>query len=120
MPNDAPTAVLFPGQGSQEPAMRDLVAAEAPDLLERCLDLVGEDPFARVADSTRFAQPAIFCASVAGWRRAAPHVGLPVAFAGHSLGEFAALVAADAIDAADALELVVLRGHLMWEAGERA
>jgi malonyl CoA-acyl carrier protein transacylase len=120
MPNDAPTAVLFPGQGSQEPAMRDLVAAEAPDLLERCLELVGEDPFARVADSTRFAQPAIFCASVAGWRRAAEDAGLPVAVAGHSLGELAALVAAGAIDAPAALELVVLRGRLMADAGERA
>jgi len=120
MPNDAPTAVLFPGQGSQEPGMRDLVAAEAPDLLESCLELVGEDPFARVADSTRFAQPAIFCASVAGWRRAAAHVDPPVAVAGPSLGEFAALVAADALVPLDALELVVLRGRLMSEAGERA
>jgi len=120
MPNDAPTAVLFPGQGSQEPGMRDLVAAEAPELLDRCVELVGEDPFARVADSTRFAQPAIFSASVAGWRRAADHLDLPVAVAGHSLGEFAALVAAGAIDALDALELVVLRGRLMADSGERA
>jgi malonyl CoA-acyl carrier protein transacylase len=115
-----PTAILFPGQGSQEPGMRDLVAAEAPDLLDRCLELVGEDPFAHVPDSTRFAQPAIFCASVAGWRRAGEALGRPVAVAGHSLGEFAALVAADALDALDALELVVLRGRLMWEAGERS
>jgi len=100
--------------------MRDLVAAEAPELLERCLELIGEDPFARVPDSTRFAQPAIFCASVAGWRRAAPRLDEPVAVAGHSLGEFAALVAAGALDADDALALVVLRGRLMWEAGERS
>src|SRR3954451_11074299 len=120
MPNDAPTAVLFPGQGSQEPEMRDLVAAEAPELLDRCVELVGEDPFARVPDSTRFAQPAIFCASVAGWRRAAAQLERPVAVAGHSLGECAALVAAEALDAQDAMELVVLRGQLMWEAGERS
>jgi malonyl CoA-acyl carrier protein transacylase len=100
--------------------MLDLVAAEAPDLLERCRDLVDDDPFARVGDSTRFAQPAIFCASVASWRRFAGAAGAPVAVAGHSLGEFAALVAAEALDPIDALELVVLRGRLMWEAGERA
>ena len=60
-------AALFPGQGSQTPDMRDLVARLAPDLLERVTELVGEDPFARVEESTRFAQPAIFCASLAGW-----------------------------------------------------
>src|SRR3712207_4132015 len=109
-----PTAVLFPGQGSQEPGMRDLVAAEAPDLLARCEELVGADPFERVAESTRFAQPAIFCASIAGWRRLDVK---PVAVAGHSLGELAALVAADAIDADAALELVVLRGREMADAG---
>jgi len=115
-----PTAIMFPGQGSHEPGMRDLVAAEAPDLLEHCLELVGEDPFARVPDSTRFAQPAIFCASVAGWRRASGALKPPTAVAGHSLGEFAALVAAEAVDQFDALELVVLRGRLMWESGERS
>lgn len=112
------TAVLFPGQGSQQPDMRDRVAADAPDLLERCLDLVGTDPFARAAESTRFAQPAIFCASVAGWRTLDDEVRADaVAVAGHSLGELAALVAAEVLDAPTALELVVLRGRLMAEAG---
>ena len=114
-----PTAVLFPGQGSHQPGMRDLVAAEAPELLERCLELAGADPFERAAESTRYAQPAIFCASVAGWRRIARD-GLALdeitAMAGHSLGELAALVAAGALGAADALELVDLRGRLMGEA----
>ena len=112
-----PTAILFPGQGSQDPDMRELVAAAAPDLLERCLALVGDDPFARVAESTRFAQPAIFCASVAGWRSGRDLGEDPAAVAGHSLGELAALVAAGALDADDALELVVLRGRLMADAG---
>lgn len=113
-----PTAVLFPGQGSQVPGMRELVAAEAPELLARCVELVGEDPFPRVEDSTRFAQPAIFCASVAGWRRLArERTTPPAAVAGHSLGELAALVAAGVLDDLAALELVVLRGRAMAEAG---
>src|SRR4051794_38880063 len=117
MPHDTRIAVLFPGQGSQERGMRDLVAGFAPDLLDLCLDLIGDDPFERVDDSTRFAQPAIFCASVAGWRRSglAPHD--PTAVAGHSLGESAALAAADALDDHDALRLVVTRAALMADAG---
>ena len=62
------TAVLFPGQGSQTPEMRDTVAALAPDLLEQVIEVVGSDPFTQVDDGTAFAQPAIFCASLAGWR----------------------------------------------------
>jgi len=118
MASDAPTAILFPGQGSQQPDMRDMVAEHEPALLERCVELVGEDPFPRAGESTRFAQPAIFCASVAGWRRAAGLLDAPpVAVAGHSLGELAALVAAQAVDADDALELVVVRGREMAKVG---
>src|SRR3954451_23272135 len=93
--------------------MRDLVAERAPDLLERCIALVGEDPFPRASESTRYAQPAIFCASLAGWD------GLDLdaaAGAGHSLGELAALAAAGVFERDDALRLVVLRGKLMAEA----
>lgn len=112
---DMPTALLFPGQGSQVPGMRDDVAAEAPELLELATALVGEDPFARVGESTRFAQPAIFCASVAGWRRLRRDGLTPALAAGHSLGELAALAAAGAVGEEDALRLVVLRGRLMSE-----
>jgi len=111
------TAILFPGQGSQTPEMRDLVAQRCPELLERCLELVGEDPFARVDESTRFQQPAIFCASIAGWRGLGDDVR-PGAAAGHSLGELAALAAAGVLTVDDALELVVLRGRLMAEADD--
>jgi [acyl-carrier-protein] S-malonyltransferase len=93
--------------------MRDLVAQRAPDLLERVTELVGEDPFARVEENTRFAQPAIFCASVTAWEALDLH---PSFGAGHSLGELAALTAAGVLDRDDALELVVLRGRLMGEA----
>ncbi|HET9738656.1 MAG TPA: ACP S-malonyltransferase [Solirubrobacteraceae bacterium] len=110
----APVA-LFPGQGSQTPEMRDLVAHRAPDLLERVTALVGEDPFPRAGESTRFAQPAIFCASLAGWDA----LGLePAAAAGHSLGELAALAAAGVLSREDALRLVVLRGELMAKADD--
>jgi malonyl CoA-acyl carrier protein transacylase len=98
--------------------MRDLVAQRCPELLERCIELVGEDPFARVEESTRFQQPAIFCASIAGWR-GLPGDVRPGAAAGHSLGELAALAAAGVLTVEDALELVVLRGRLMAEADDR-
>jgi malonyl CoA-acyl carrier protein transacylase len=93
--------------------MRDLVAERDPALLERCIELVGEDPFPRVEENTRYAQPAIFCASLAGWDALDLE---PVAAAGHSLGELAALAAAGALTREDALNLIVIRGRLMGEA----
>ena len=114
----ASTAILFPGQGSQTPDMRDLVAEVRPDLLQLVIAAVGEDPFPRVDDGTNFAQPAIFCASLAGWHA----LGRPEAqlMAGHSLGELAALVAAGALGEQEGVELVALRGRLMNEAGRAA
>jgi malonyl CoA-acyl carrier protein transacylase len=97
--------------------MRALVAAVRPDLLEAATDLIGEDPFPRVDESTRFAQPAILCASLAGWTRLRDHVD-PIALAGHSLGEFSALAAAGALSDHDALRLVVIRGDHMAASGE--
>jgi [acyl-carrier-protein] S-malonyltransferase len=112
------TAILFPGQGSQTPDMRETVAEVRPDLLSLADEIVGEDPFARAEEGTRFAQPAIFCASLAGWEA----LGRPSGdfMAGHSLGELAALVAAGSLTERDGLELVALRGKLMQESGERA
>jgi [acyl-carrier-protein] S-malonyltransferase len=112
------TAILFPGQGSQTPEMRDLVAEVAPDLLSIAVEVVGEDPFPRAGEGTNFAQPAIFCASLAGWAALGHPDGQVMA--GHSLGEFAALVAAGSLGEREGLELVALRGRLMQEAGERA
>jgi malonyl CoA-acyl carrier protein transacylase len=112
------TAILFPGQGSQTPEMRDAVAEVRPDLLSLADEVVGEDPFPKAEAATRFAQPAIFCASLAGWTA----LGRPSGqfMAGHSLGELAALVAAGSLTERDGLELVALRGRLMQEAGERS
>ena len=112
------TTILFPGQGSQTRDMRESVAAARPDLLTLATELVGEDPFPRAEDGTQFAQPAIFCASLAGWDA----LGRPDGdfMAVHSLGELAALEAAGALAEQDGLKLVALRGKLMHEAGERA
>lgn len=113
-----PTAILFPGQGSQTPGMRDLVAQTRPDLLELAIGVIGEDPFLRVDDGTAYAQPAIFCASIAGLSA----LGAPTGdfLAGHSLGELGALVAAGCLSECDGLKLVALRGRLMQDAGELA
>jgi [acyl-carrier-protein] S-malonyltransferase len=112
------TAILFPGQGSQTPDMRETVSEARPDLLSLVDEIVGVDAFGRAEEGTRFAQPAIFCTSLAGWQQ----LGRPDGdmMAGHSLGELAALVAAGALTERDGLQLVVLRGKLMQESGERA
>src|SRR5690242_19487483 len=96
--------------------MRDEVARLRPDLLEAAIEAVGEDPFPRVNDGTQFAQPAIFCASLAGWEERGRPEGDYMA--GHSLGELGALVAAGAVSEQDGLELVVVRGALMGQAEE--
>ncbi|MGH2987083.1 MAG: acyltransferase domain-containing protein, partial [Solirubrobacterales bacterium] len=119
MPHDADRlAVLFPGQGVGDPAHRDLVAEQRPDLLALARKLAGEDPFARIGDGTRFAQPAVYCAALAGFERfGRPRGDL---YAGHSLGEVAALAAAGAVDELDGLRIVVARGRLMDAAAAAA
>ena len=114
---DGLLAALFPGQGSQTPDMRELVERWRPDLALLARAAVGEDPFERAEESTRYAQPAIFCASLAGWRRLSKEAR-PDLMAGHSLGEIAALTAAGAISAEDGLHLVAARGRLMARAAE--
>lgn len=111
-----PTALLFPGQGSQTPDMREVVDEVMPGLARRAIQEVGDDPFERVADGTRFAQPALYCASVALWVRA----GSPRAdfIAGHSLGEIGALVAGGSISIGDGLWLAVHRGRLMQQVAD--
>ena len=108
------TAVLFPGQGVPLEGAGDEVSRLRPDLLEAAIDAVGEDPFPRAAESTRFTQPAIVCSSLARWSR----LGLPNpdAFFGHSLGEIVALAVSGAIDEREALVLAAARGAAMADA----
>ncbi len=110
----ARTALLFPGQGSQNSGMAAVTAAHRPDLLEQARAELGADPFERIADGTGFAQPAIYCASLAHWKQAGSPEGDMVA--GHSLGELAALVAGGALPAEEGLRLAVVRGRIMEEA----
>jgi [acyl-carrier-protein] S-malonyltransferase len=117
MARDPQLAVLFPGQGSQAPDMRDQVEHYRPDLLELALAEVSDDLFERADEGTRWAQPAIFCAALAGWESLKDDL-TPVAMAGHSLGEIAALTAAGALSAEDGLRLVAARGRFMQEAAE--
>ena len=113
--NDAQLALLFPGQGSQTADMRDAVQSQLPDLLELARKEVSDDLFERAGEGTRWAQPAIFCAALAGYEVLKERFRADL-MAGHSLGEITALVAADALDAADGLRLVAERGRLMQEA----
>jgi [acyl-carrier-protein] S-malonyltransferase len=109
--DDTRLAAVFPGQGIGDPALHELVDAERPDLGARARELVGDDPFARIGEGTRFAQPAVYCATLAGFERLGrPPAGL---YAGHSMGEITALAAAGAIDEGDGLRIVVERGRLM-------
>jgi [acyl-carrier-protein] S-malonyltransferase len=110
-------AMLFPGQGSQNADMRDQVERHRPDLLEVAQSEVSDDLFERAGDGTRWAQPAIFCAALAGYEVLKERYE-PDLMAGHSLGEISALVAAGALDAEDGLRLVAARGRLMQEAAE--
>jgi malonyl CoA-acyl carrier protein transacylase len=121
----AASALLFPGQGSHAEGM-DAPYRGTP-VFERGLEILGFDPFARLGEGTRTQQPALFLCSVAAWdawRRGegeedAAEVGPEdvVAAAGHSLGEYAALVAAGAIAFEDAVGLVAERGAAMDDAG---
>lgn len=127
MPN---VVLLFPGQGSQAPGMGKDLAERFPaarELFEAADAAVGAPLSALCFDGpadeltrTDNAQPALLTHGAAAWavvrERLAPFV---VAAAGHSLGEFTAYHAADALPFAEAVRLVRRRGTLMLEAGTR-
>jgi len=120
-------AFVFPGQGSQSVGMLATLAAAEPVVQETFSEasaalgydlwkLCQEGPEERLG-STEFTQPAMLAAGVATWRVWRKHGGgLPGAMAGHSLGEYSALVASGVLDFATAAALVQFRGQAMQAA----
>lgn len=120
-------AVVFPGQGSQSVGMLAELAlshksvettfAEASELVGQDLWSLAQTGTAEALGDTRNTQPLMFTAGVAVWRVLRESgLPMPAAVAGHSLGEFAAMVAADVLSFADGIWLVKRRSELMAEA----
>lgn len=119
-------ALVFPGQGSQSVGMGHALTGTATQQVFRIAHealggslarLIADGP-AEQLDLTENSQPAILATSIAlfrAWTMAADAAGLPAptAFAGHSMGQYSAMVAAGVLDLADALRLVRARGRLM-------
>jgi [acyl-carrier-protein] S-malonyltransferase len=118
-------ALVFPGQGSQSVGMMQGFAEsaivkqtfdEASDILQQDLWHMVTEPN-ELLNLTSNTQPLMLTAGVAVWRAwQASHAASPAIVAGHSLGEYTALVAADAISFAAALPLVRYRAQVMQEA----
>jgi [acyl-carrier-protein] S-malonyltransferase len=120
-------AFVFPGQGSQSVGMLRALAdadplvgetfAEASDVLGYDLWKLCQEGPEEVLGATERTQPAMLAAGVATWRVWRKHGGgLPGAMAGHSLGEYSALVCAGVLDFRSAVELVRFRGEAMQAA----
>jgi len=120
-------ALVFPGQGAQSVGMLDALAeaypvvretfAEASSAIDLDLWRLASEGPAELLDATEQTQPVLLTASIAALRALACHGALaPSAVAGHSLGEYAALVAAGTLSLSDAVRLVRRRGLLMAEA----
>lgn len=121
------TAFVFPGQGSQFSGMADAWLASSDTtntLFERASEILGRDLKALVQsddkatlDQTQWTQPALLVTSIAAWQAWREAGGaMPSYLAGHSLGEYSALVCADALDFDDAVALVHKRGQYMQDA----
>ncbi|MDA8225330.1 MAG: ACP S-malonyltransferase [Betaproteobacteria bacterium] len=119
-------ALVFPGQGSQTPGMMQGVAelAGVRETFDEATEVLGQDLWQMVEQGSQDTlnltvntQPVMLAAGVATWRAWRAMGGpLPAMMAGHSLGEYTALVAAGALEFADALRLVRLRAQLMQDA----
>ena len=119
-------AFVFPGQGSQSVGMLDAWGDHPAvrSTLDEASQVLGEDMALLIAsgpkeqlDLTTNTQPVMLTAAIACWRAwLAEGGGLPAAVAGHSLGEYSALVAAGVLSLADALPLVRLRAQAMQQA----
>lgn len=119
-------AVVFPGQGSQKVGMLADVTASSDvvtSTFDEASEVLGFDLGKMIAkgpaeslNQTENTQPALLASSVALWRLWASRKGEPEMLAGHSLGEYSALVCAGVISFADGLRLVRNRGCYMQEA----
>lgn len=120
-------AIVFPGQGSQSVGMLSELAeihpqikqtfAEASDALAYDLWQLVQDGPEEELGKTHITQPAMLAGGVAMWRVWQSRVDTqPAAMAGHSLGEYSALVAAGSVSLSDAVSLVADRGRFMQEA----
>ena len=119
-------AFVFPGQGSQSRGMMDGYAdfAEVRDTFAEASDILQQDLWQLVAEgsdtelnATVNTQPVMLTAGVAVYRAwQSQHGATPALMAGHSLGEYTALVAAGALSFADALPLVRFRAQCMQQA----
>lgn len=119
-------AVLFPGQGSQYPGMADPWAGHPAGraVLDEASEVLGYDVVEACRDESQLAdtavvQPALFACDLAAYRVLEDEEGLIFGMAaGHSLGEFVALVASGATDLGPTLEAVMERGRAMHDAGQ--
>lgn len=122
-------ALLFPGQGSQSVGMLSDLSARYPQIestLAEATEVMGWDLAGLVARGpesdlkrTERTQPTLLAVEVAVWRAwLSTNPPLPEVLAGHSLGEYTALVCSGALDFSDALKLVELRGQLMQKASQ--
>ena len=118
-------AILFPGPGSQYAGMADpwIGHPAGRSTIDDASDALGRDVVAGCHDedalaTTEFVQPALLACDVAAFRVLEAEGISVFGVAGHSLGEFAALVAARVVSLADGLGLVVARGAAMQRAGE--
>jgi [acyl-carrier-protein] S-malonyltransferase len=119
-------AILFPGQGSQFPGMADAWTEHPAGqlVLQEASEAIGRDVVAGCRDdhalsTTEFVQPALLACDVAASKVLEADGVTFGAAAGHSLGEFASLVAAGVLDLASALDAVITRGRAMQMAAER-
>lgn len=119
--------IIFPGQGSQAVGMLADIAREYPvvqDVFKEASGVLGYDLWRLVSegpaeelDKTEQTQPALLAASYAIWKILFKQVKhKPALLAGHSLGEYSALVSAQALSFADAIRVVAARGRFMQEA----
>lgn len=120
-------AFIFPGQGSQSIGMIGDYAAQFPvvnEVFEQASQDLGYDVAALIKNGpeeqlnqTQYTQPALLAASVAMWKVWQSYTALePTFMAGHSLGEYSALVCAGVLNFSDAIRIVAKRGQFMQEA----